>query len=300
MVEWTEPESKELYKTYRSLVERTVDAQLLSELIVDYGFPNAIAKSLRDLFMRYFNTYADSEKAEGQIIYRAIPENIPPGIPVREIKTLPVRLTLVHSSDIDSLNNGTAELTRQRIVRLTNEAYDQGGLLTQADLALLLGVCPRTISNRIAELREEGIIVPTRGNKKDIGPGISHKTKIVELYLKGLGFTEVKRRTRHSTASIARYLKDFARVACLYEGRHTIDEIRIITGHSERLIRQYIELRDSLDERPEMRQRYEQLTAKFVRGEKKSPYDEPGDAMFRAIKEARYEREPSDNGDDSS
>lgn len=287
-------ETRDIDKTYLSLVKRSVEAQLLSELVVDYAFPNAIARSLRNLFMAYFNTYIGHDKAEGQIIYRAIPEDVPPGIPVREIKTLPVRLTVVESSDIEAINKGTAELTRQRIVRITNEAYDQGGLITQADLALILGVSPRTISNRIAELRDEGIIVPTRGNRKDIGPGISHKAKIVDLYLTGYDFTEVKRRTRHSSTSIMRYLKDFARVACLYERKHTMTEIRIITGHSDRLIRQYIEMRENVDENPEMKQRYEQIVAQFVRGGKKSQYDDPGDAMYHAIKEGRRERERQD------
>ena len=49
----------------------------------------------------------------------------------------------------------------------------------------------------------------TRGNRMDIGPGTSHKAKIVELYLKGYEFTDIKRNTRHSSESIARYLKEF-------------------------------------------------------------------------------------------
>jgi hypothetical protein len=279
-----------LDKNYLSIVNRTIDAQMTAELMDDYAFAPAIARSLKEFFLSYFNTYLGPERSEGQIIYRVIPENVPPGIEVRKIKTLPVRLTIFHQSDLDTLKQGMPALVRHRIVRITNEAYDQGGVLTQADLSILIGESLRTISNRISELRDEGIIVPTRGNKKDIGPGISHKVKIVEMYLKGYDFTEIKRRTRHGSGSISRYLNDFARVACLDERAHNMNEIRIITGHSERLIRQYLELKNELTDES-TKDRYEQLTARFAGGKKTSPYSERGDRMYEAILEGRHERE---------
>ena len=285
-----EMKENNLDRNYLSIVNRTIDAQMTSELIDDYAFAPAIARSLKEFFLSYFNTYIGSERAEGQITYRAIPSDVPPGIEVRKIKTLPVRLTIFDQSDLDVLKQGMPALERYRIVRITNEAYDQGGVLTQADLSILLGESLRTISNRISELKEEGIIVPTRGNKKDIGPGISHKVKIVEMYLKGYDFTEIKRRTRHGSGSISRYLNDFSRVACLEERAHSMNEIRIITGHSERLVRQYLELKNSLVDEGTI-ERYEQLTARFAGGKKTSPYSERGDRMYEAILEGRNERE---------
>ncbi|MFA5295278.1 MAG: DUF1670 domain-containing protein [Methanoregulaceae archaeon] len=183
----------------------------------DYAFAAAIARSLKDFFLSYFNTYLGSDRSDGQLLYRVIPIDVPPGVEVSKIKTLPVRLTLYDPSDLEVVIKSTVDLQRHRIIRITNEAYDQGGALTQADLSILLGESLRTISSRIAELKTEGIIVPTRGNKKDIGPGISHQVTIVELYLKGHDFTDIKRRTRHSSESISRYLNDFAKVACLEE-----------------------------------------------------------------------------------
>jgi hypothetical protein len=76
----------------------------------------------------------------------------------------------------------------------------------------------------------------------DIGPGVSHKTKIIEMYIEGYDFLDIKRRTRHSSESITRYLKDFARIVVLQERGHTPREIRIITDHSERLVREYLDL----------------------------------------------------------
>ena len=247
-------------KGYAGLVQRTVETQMIAELMDDYEFPSAICRSLKDMFMTYFNTYIGHDRSDGQITYRAIPEDVPPGIEVARIKTLPVRLTVVHESDLEVISSGMNELCKHRIVRITNEALDQGAVLTQADLSIILGESLRTIVRRIAELKDDGVIVPTRGNRKDIGPGISHKTKIVEMYLKGYDFTEIKRKTRHSSESISRYLIDFARIAVLDEKGHTLNDMRIITGHSEHLIKQYLELKNALDTE-ESAARMEQLTA---------------------------------------
>ena len=249
-------------KGYASLVQRTVETQMMAELMEDYGFPNAICRSLTEMFMTYFNTYIGQERGEGQITYRAIPENVPPGIEVVKIKTLPVRLTVVENSDIELASESQDKLLKHRIVRLSNEAFDQGGVLTQADISLILGVSLRTVNRKVKELKDEGIVVPTRGNRKDIGPGTSHKAKIVEMYLTGYDFTEIKRRTRHSSEAISRYLNDFARVAVLSDKGHTLTEIRIITGHSERLINEYLELREKL-ESEESEARMNQLMARF-------------------------------------
>lgn len=267
-------------KGYESLVQRTVETQMVAELIEDYGFPNAICRSLKEMFMTYFNTYIGHDKSEGQIIYRVIPEEIPPGVEVAKIKTLPVRLTVVDVGDIELASRGMDELAHRRIIRITNEAFDQGGVLTQADISIVLGISLRTVTRRIAELRDEGIIVPTRGNRKDIGPGISHKAKIVEMYLKGYDFTEVKRRTRHSDESISRYLNDFARIVVLAEKRHSLNEMRIITGHSDRLIQQYLDLKENLTTE-EADTRIEQLTARFNLRKKNEMNEETADRILQ-------------------
>jgi DNA-binding Lrp family transcriptional regulator len=239
--------TERISKDFKSLAKRTVEEQLNNELVQDYGFPKAICRSLVELFFSYFNLYLGADRADGQLIYRAIPEDVPPGVKTEEVKTHAVRLTLVSTEDVPVISRDTGELTRRRIVRLANEAFDQGGLLTQADLALLLGESPRTIGRRIKEIQDDGVIVPTRGTRMDIGPGISHKTKIVQMYAEGYDFMDIKRRTRHSSESIGRYLKDFARMMVLHDRGHSAKEIRIITGHSERLVREYLELLEQLD-----------------------------------------------------
>jgi Protein of unknown function (DUF1670). len=116
----------------------------------------------------------------------------------------------------------------------------QGGLLTVEDLAFLTCSSPATVKRDLAEIRRRGEAVPTRGQIRDIGPTVSHKTTVVKLYLWGLQFTEIESRTHHSEASIRRYLADFRQVAALHARGATIPEIRAATSRSASLIAEYI------------------------------------------------------------
>ena len=68
---------------------------------------------------------------------------------------------------------GLAGLRRHRILRLTKQAYDH----SVKDLAVLLTTSLQTLA-----LKQDSYFVMTRGAKHDMGPGISHKTQILQLY----------------------------------------------------------------------------------------------------------------------
>jgi hypothetical protein len=91
-------------------------------------------------------------------------------------------------------------------------------------------------------LRAEGLNIPTRGQVKDIGKGISHKGHIVGDWLAGYTFSEIKQRRRHSLHSIERYCSDFQRIVRLHKHGLSVAEMRQSTGMSERLIKEYLVL----------------------------------------------------------
>lgn len=70
---------------------------------------------------------------------------------------------------------GSTVLRRVRVLRMTEEAMDQGGVLTQEDLARLLQTGVRTVRRNVAQLRTDGHWVPTRGTVQDTSRGQSHK-----------------------------------------------------------------------------------------------------------------------------
>ncbi len=133
-------------------------------------------------------------------------------------------------------------LREVQICRMTEEALEQGGVLTQEDLADILQVDTRTIRRTIKQLQERGVKVQTRGIYHDIGPSVSHKAWIVGLYLNYKTYSEIARTTRHSLTSIKRYIMDFGRVVLCTKKGLSLSETAQIAGISERLAKEYKEL----------------------------------------------------------
>ncbi|MGP8328924.1 MAG: DUF1670 domain-containing protein [Methanosarcinaceae archaeon] len=232
--------SLEISKEYLSTFNRRIQTQIYNEIRRDYSFPRIICRTLSELFNSYFDLYFSSQRKEGQIIFSAVSRDVPPGVPVEEMHLIPVRLTLYEGDDCTVKNQH--DLLDKRITRLSNEAYVQGTLLTQADMAILLGESTKTIMRHITELENKDKLIPTRGKWKDIGPGISHKKRILELYLKGYEYTEIERNTKHTGAAIMRYVKDFSRMLLLTDEGFNDTELRIITGLSDKTIKEYKDL----------------------------------------------------------
>jgi len=222
---------------YLSTFNRKIKTQFYNELKQDYAFPRAVCRSLSELFVTYLDLYFGSQRKEGQVIFHAVSKEVPPGVPVEEMHLISIKLTLYIPEDCACKTQN--ELLNQRIIRITNEALSQNALLTQADIAILLCVSTKTISRHIHKLENNGEIIPTRGNWKDIGPGVSHKKRILELYLKGDEYTDIERKTKHSGEAIMRYVKDFSRVLLLTEEGYSNAEHRIITGLSDKIIKEY-------------------------------------------------------------
>src|SRR5439155_19871297 len=152
-----------------------------------------------------------------------------------------VALELAAAEDQSALvEKGMAVMRQGRLARLARQAQLQGGLLTVEDLAYLTCSSTATVKRDLVMRRRDGVAVPTRGQIRDIGPGVSRKAQIVQLYLWGLQFTDIEARTRHSESAIKRYLADFRQVAALYARGASIPEIRAATGRSATVISEYI------------------------------------------------------------
>lgn len=235
---------------------KTAEQQLFHELEIEYGFPRATCRSLTQLMHEFIEQNYGNLRGDCQMIYHAVSKDEPPGRQLDKIKTVPVKLTISHPEDSEVLEKkGIQGLRQHKLIRFSTEAYDQGGLLVQEDLALLLTSSTRTIQRDMKELRDQGINIPTRGYIQDIGPTISHKTKIVELYLKGYEYTEIERRTKHTGHAIKRYIVGFSKVIMLHNKGFTSNQIRELTNNTEKVVGEYLELyqkyRDISNERLE-------------------------------------------------
>lgn len=237
---------------YDGEAEKLKHKNALEQLRWDLENRFEFSEILVDALMRRFQLFIEENDVvdeQGRLTYWATSADQPPGRSQGEMRKVQVRLTLCHPEDIDILQHGgTKAVRKRRIMRMASEAMEQGALLTQEDLALLLCNSPRAIKYDVREIREEGIEVPTRGYMTDIGRGVSHKVRIVEHYLRGLGYPEIQRRTQHSQESIERYVRDFSRVAYLLERDEPVERIRQVTGLSESLVREYQRIHEDFSE----------------------------------------------------
>lgn len=237
------------------LAAKTPEEAIIERIGRDFNLAPFMARTQFEQMRRYFEEYLGLERQVGQMTFLAVSADTPPGRPLAECQRVAITLTMECEDDLEALRCGVAALRQGKIQRLTREAQEQGALLTQEDLARLLCTSRSTIKRDVAELRAEGVDVPTRGQVKDIGKGVSHKGRIVEDWLAGYTFSQIQQRRRHSLHSIERYCSDFQRVVRLHRRGLNVAEMRLGTSLSERLIREYLELYAAAEPENEQLQR---------------------------------------------
>ena len=250
------------------LAEKTVERQFLYEMETDFELAPATSRAVLAAAQQVLlPSYGSGEVREGQMRVTVVSEREPSGKPLSAMKKVGVVVTVdAGLEDLDVLKRfGAVGLRRVQLLRMTEESIDQGGVLTQEDIARLLHTGVRTVRRDITALRADGHWVPTRGAVKEIGRGQSHKAKIVEMYLRRMTYSEIVCRSRHAPASIKRYVETFGRVVVLWEkGVHEVGEIAYVVGISERLAREYLALRERYDT-AECRDRMEEIARQVRR-----------------------------------
>ena len=223
--------------------EKTVANQLLNELRVGYGYPPAIAQSIVDTVTKILSPPLSKEADIGVISYLATPATVGASAKLKDIPFKRVRLTLQADDDPETYrNHGIAALRQAKIIRLTEEAYEQGTVLTTEDLSVLLCSAVRTVEYDLHRLRDRGLAVRTRGHVKGIGLRASHRAWIIGHYLDGCEMDELVRRTRHGEPAIENYLETFKRIVLLTSHQLPEDEIAATLGISRWLVTEYQQL----------------------------------------------------------
>jgi hypothetical protein len=226
------------------LTTKTVKQSIVTNIAKDFNLTPLLAEAYFNQISEYFQRHADVQLLSGQIHYLAVDENEPAGKPIALCKKVSVVLTL-HNPDEDIpvyKKAGLRGLRHHKILRITNQAIEQGGVLTYEDLAFILTTSLVTIKRDMSSMRRQGIILPSRGWRHEMGRGQTHKTQILDLFLSGYQFSDIERRTHHSESAIKRYIQDFAKVVLLHKKKFSVDQIRISTGFSHRLIGEYLKL----------------------------------------------------------
>lgn len=235
-------------KQYRSAQER-----FLKPALVDFFRKSTpalsghiIAGKMADEIIALFQRLCpERESLEvGQVLWNALDKNTRGDSPNRRFVS--VVLTLVAQDDIKKLLQGTphSKIAQAAIARMTNEAYEQGGIMSTRDLALI-ALRDESLLSRLRRAYEtdNNVTLPHTGVLHDMGSCITHKKQIVyKVVVEKKDPTRVAQETNHSQKAVDSYVQNYHRVKTAYDANMDIDFIRLVTGLSKGLVAQYIQL----------------------------------------------------------
>jgi hypothetical protein len=198
-----------------------------------------MVKKVHELYGPWFDT--SSTVQPGQIQIMVVDASVPPGIPLCEALQKLVTLTLLDKSqDVDiQQQHGIPTLRQRRLMRVCEEAFQQGGLLTLEDLALLFNCGLRTLVGDLAALRRQDLIPPLRSTVKDMGRAVTHRCQIVSLWLEGQEYSDIAQRCHHSVAAVAQYVEKFKRSVSLLDSGFDIATTAFLARLSIPLVEQF-------------------------------------------------------------
>jgi len=249
---------RKAFNVYHRQELKSFEGEFLYELQHSYELsPRLSEQILQTAKMSLFHSEGH-QSGQIEVVVAGLVEKS--GKQLERVEKRRVTLTIDNGTeDLQSLRAfGRSGLRRIIIQRITNEAIEQGGILSQEDLSNHLHCSVRTIKRDIQAIRRLGLEVITRGVYHNIGRGQTHKSQIINLYLNGFTYTEIKRKTQHSISAIKRYLESFSKVLMsIHYGIKEPREIKLVTGLSVHLISQYRQLISNAETSPIM---HEHLT----------------------------------------
>jgi hypothetical protein len=238
---------------YKRLKGKTLKQILLYRFLSQYGYDKgavtagAIIDDILLMVEQYYRYSDQSFLKQGQMVWHAVPVDEPCAKhkSMAQTKLQPVVLDIVSESDIEDFKTPIhhRELRLKKIERWTQQAYDQGALLSQLDLAVLLTTSEHTAGEYVREYHNlYNRPLPTRGNVQRIGSGQTHKHQIITLHLKGYLVPAICKNTNHSKESVERYIHDYEAIKLLATKFDDVDLISRIVRLKASVVKQYLDL----------------------------------------------------------
>lgn len=204
--------------------------------MVDQFYPNTT--NLRPGQMPWTTVHKDEKASYGKKII--------------DTRMTSVVLDLVRPEDVRERVQGKKlrEIKKDAVARLFQQAFEQEGCLTNAELAILLKIAPTTVSKYTREWEQEhDRQLPRRGTIHDLGPTLTHKKQIIEkLFLEGKSVEQVCRETDHSPQAVQRYIQAFKQVFVCKRKQLSEEDTAYATKMSVNLVKEYIEIIDKMAE----------------------------------------------------
>lgn len=241
-------------RSFRNAVVHLLEEEY--KMVGSHKVVNMIADDIMELHREF---YPDVErKTFGHIAWRTtgVTHQKPSyGTKVEDYSVKTVLLPLVTEEDVErriegfygsSGNENYKKQTERDIevmARLVKSAYEQGGLLSGAELSVLLNRSLGTIGRYMTKYHEtHQDILPTKGMVLDQGSKPTHKASIINLYEQGYPEIDIARLTNHTIESVGRYIKSYKNVKLLLEKGFSLMELVRVTGMGRSTIIQYRDL----------------------------------------------------------
>jgi len=162
-----------------------------------------------------------------------------------EMQLISVTLTLINAEDIEDRITRVKkkELIEKLIVRLCTETKEQGGVLTETDISILLRLTIAAISIHVKNYEKKTKkVVPRAGTEMDMGKSLTHKSLALHNYKKKIPTSENARLIDHTPESVDRYIKDGIRIEKLYADGYNEWDMAFLTRLPMYLVKEYVEI----------------------------------------------------------
>lgn len=245
---------------FASLEKRGFRAALVRLLETEYKLIGSrrVLETLSDEIVQLFEEYHPKrDRIEaGTICWVTTKKSVRKpsyGKRTEDYESILVYLPLITGSDLDQrvfvkagTKNSNYRINRERdlatMARLIKSAWEQGGMLSQAELCVLMNRSLTTIRKYLAEYEalHPDDMLPLKGYILDQGSRPTHKGIILNLYEQGVDPTDIAQRTNHGLAAVDRYIKAYEQVKGLLRKGLDRHEISKVTGYSLKLVDAYV------------------------------------------------------------
>lgn len=238
---------------YASIEKRSFASALMRLLSEEYRFlggPRVMQMLVEDVEVLIAEFYPSSQQsASGTLIWTCAADEgrkAEAGKPTEEYKTVTIRLPFVTKDELRShthKRNDLKQREKNQVARLVCSAAEQGGLLTQAEISVMLGHSLSKVGRMVQEWQtENGALLPLKGYRMDQGSSPTHKAEIVRLFEQGKEPPDVAYESGHSLKSVERYLKDYERVKMLVKSGNDVNAISALINRGKRVVLEYVKI----------------------------------------------------------
>ena len=244
-------------KKYAPLLDKTLQnalAHAIGEQFPRIGGPR-IRALCAEMILEVMEAHVRPREhvRHGQALWLGVSVNDPPRRHQRIVDTdlVPVLLDLSTPEDIDARIDRKRALERlqSKAVRLCHQAHGQGALLSNCDLAELLGADDSRVAEALTTYeRRTKKLVPRRATLHDVGTGLTHKRIICwKRYAEGKSPDLVAQETYHSLEAVDRYLGQFDRVRHCRQQGLSVEQTAFTLNCSRALVNEYLAIDRELE-----------------------------------------------------